>query len=80
MSALLLSANEMRELTGYLRAHDQVKWLRQRGWVFDQDARGAPKVAREHFLRQMGGVESKPSRRPQLRLNAAPTKIKSSSA
>ena len=34
MSALFLTPPDIQALTGYQRAHDQIRWLRQRAFVF----------------------------------------------
>lgn len=52
---LLLTDDEVREVTGYKRAADQRKWLTSRGWAFEISASGKPKVLRAHAEERMGG-------------------------
>lgn len=52
---LFLTAEELHELTGYQVAKYQVAWLRARGWRFEQNAAGAPIVARAYMERRMVG-------------------------
>lgn len=52
---LFLSAEEIVELTGYRLAKFQVAWLRKRGWRFETNAAGAPRIARAYFERKMVG-------------------------
>lgn len=68
---MLLSDEDIQSLTGAKRPSDQARWLGEHGWTYVLDIRGRPRVATEHFLRQMGGVDSQgPRRQPQLRLHA----------
>lgn len=52
---LFLTADELIELTGYRIARYQVAWLRNRGWRFETNAAGAPRVARAYLERKMVG-------------------------
>lgn len=52
---LFLTEPELTELTGYRVARYQVAWLTNRGWKFETNAAGAPRVARAHFERKMVG-------------------------
>lgn len=70
---MLLTDDDIQQLTGAKRPSDQARWLSQHGWTFVLDIRGRPRVATEHFLRQMGGIDSRQPRKPQLRLNATPS-------
>jgi hypothetical protein len=54
-SDLFLNAIEVFDLTGYRLAKYQVAWLRRRGWRFETNAAGAPRVARAYFERKMVG-------------------------
>lgn len=51
---LLLTNDELYELTGYKRACDQITWLRARGWRFELNRIGRPRVDREYYRQQMG--------------------------
>lgn len=55
-----LSAAELHELTGRQIAKYQVAWLRARGWRFETNAAGAPRVARAYFERRMVGEAAAP--------------------
>ena len=52
---LFLQPDELHELTGYVRQHEQVKWLAARRWKFETNAAGAPRVARAYFERKLVG-------------------------
>jgi hypothetical protein len=61
---MFLTADELRELTGYRRPSKQIEWLRERHWRFELNAAGHPRVARAYLERRMvaregaGAVES----------------------
>lgn len=55
MSSLFLAPSELQELTGYKYAKSQKQWLKNRGWRFEEDAAGRPKVLRAHLESKMGG-------------------------
>lgn len=69
---IFLTADELRELTGYQVARCQIEWLRSRAWRFETNAAGAPKVARAYFERRMVGeaVAAEPEE-PGIRPNFA---------
>lgn len=50
---MLLSPQELRDLTDRARAADQIAWLRSRGWRFEVSATGRPKVAKAEYERRM---------------------------
>lgn len=54
---LFLLPEELHELTGYIRQHEQVKWLVARRWKFETNAAGAPRVARAYFERRLVGEQ-----------------------
>lgn len=54
-AALFLSKDELLELTGYRRPHEQRRWLQNRRWRFETNAAGAPRVARAYLERKMVG-------------------------
>jgi len=69
---MLLTDDQLTILTGAKRPSDQARWLQDHGWTYVLDIRGRPRVAVDHFLRQMGGVsDSGRERQPQLRLEDA---------
>lgn len=47
-----LSRDEVRELTGYIRPADQIRWLRRQGLLFWINARGRPVVPRDAVAAQ----------------------------
>ena len=59
---LLLTADELRALTGTKQAKRQADWLKARGWVFEAPTRrGAPpKVGRAYAEARMAGRQATP--------------------
>lgn len=56
MSAeLFLTGDELEQLTGYRRAHEQRRWLEKRRWLHETNAAGVPRVARAYFERRLVG-------------------------
>jgi Domain of unknown function (DUF4224) len=53
---MFLTAEELRELTGFARSANQLQWLRENGWKFAEDAQRRPKVARSYFELRLGSV------------------------
>lgn len=51
---MLLTTDELHDLTGYKVAKLQIKWLRDRGWRFELNRLGQPRVDREYYRQQMG--------------------------
>lgn len=51
---MFLTDDELFELTGYKSAQKQVKWLINRGWVYQLNRIGRPKVDREYCRSKMG--------------------------
>lgn len=56
--SLLLTRDELCELTGYVQTASQFRWLTDRGWRHEVGGDGRPKVARAEYERRMLG--SKP--------------------
>lgn len=52
---MILSATDIKDLTGYVRASAQMRWLKDNGWRFTVNALGAPIVAQAEFTRHMVG-------------------------
>jgi hypothetical protein len=52
---VILAPSDIKQLTGYVRATAQVRWLRRHGWRFTVNALGAPVVAQAEFNRHMVG-------------------------
>lgn len=55
-----LTPEEMTTLTGYARRNGQILWLRERGWRFELDRDGNPRVARAYMERRMVGDTDQP--------------------
>lgn len=51
---MLITDEELYELTGYKSGKGQAEWLRQRGWIFEMNRLGRPKVDREYYRSKMG--------------------------
>ena len=67
--SLMLSEDELRELTGYRQPKRMAEWLTERGWVFEPGRRSQPpKVDRAYYLARMSGKAATP-RRPAPRLD-----------
>lgn len=54
MTPLLLTADELAELTGYVRPFDQRKWLTENDIVHRVRADGRPVVSRAHVEQRLG--------------------------
>lgn len=63
---LVLSQEELVELTDYRRPADQRRWLSERGIPYWTGASGRPKVLRENLTVAEGGNSR--GRQPRLRL------------
>jgi hypothetical protein len=51
---MLITDDELVDLTGYKSAKSQVEWLRARSWIFELNRLNRPKVDREYYRRKMG--------------------------
>lgn len=51
---MLITDDELVELTGYKYGKGQAEWLRARGWIFELNRLGRPKVDREYYRSKMG--------------------------
>lgn len=53
---MILPGSQIIELTGYVRASAQIRWLQRHGWRFTVNGLGKPVVAVAEFNRhQVGG-------------------------
>lgn len=52
---MLLSPEEIAELTDRPQPKRQIEWLTVHGWVFEIGAAGLPKVSRAYYEQRMGG-------------------------
>lgn len=68
--SLLLTAQELRELTGFSKPSKMASWLESRAWVFEPPLKRGevPKVSRAYFLARMSGQVQSP-RRARLNLD-----------
>lgn len=55
MEPMFLSKDEVIELTGYKVPALQCRWLRDRGWVFEQNRNNRPIVGRGYAKSRLGG-------------------------
>lgn len=65
---MFLTGEELKELTGFVRAAKQLEWLRTNGWKFAEDAQRRPKVARTYFELRLGCIAA-----PDARVEGAPS-------
>lgn len=71
--AMFLTADELRELTGYKLSTCQMRWLSNHGWQFEVSQIGRPIVGRAYARQKLGFVDSatKPYRpEPKMNLDA----------
>jgi hypothetical protein len=73
---LLLTPDELEQITGRKLPKKQVEWLLAKHWQFEVNARGAPVVARTYAEARLSGISAMPQvtrqRRPNFEaLNAA---------
>jgi hypothetical protein len=66
---IFLTDDELAALTGYKRGAEQAAYLRRKGWRFEQNAAGAPRVARAYFERRMVGEVTSEAPAPPARHN-----------
>jgi hypothetical protein len=61
---LLLTREELEELTGTRQPKRMTAWLTERGWVHDagNGRSGTPKVDRTYYLARMSGTAHRPVR------------------
>ncbi len=55
MLPIYLTIEELREVTGRVKASAQIRWLRSQGFTVLARADGRPLVSRSHFEAMMGG-------------------------
>lgn len=63
MPPLLLTDDELRALTGFVRPSKQIEWLRREGFTFRIGADGHPRVDRGHYCKLMGVADIAAHRR-----------------
>lgn len=62
---MFLTAEELRDLTGYQKPAMQKKWLAARAWAYEVNAAGHPKVLRALVEKRMGISAAAPAARRQ---------------
>lgn len=60
---MFLSEDDLHDLTGYVRAHEQKRWLIRHGLQFVENAAGHPRVLKSVVEAKLGGASVKPTRR-----------------
>lgn len=68
MEAMLLSPEEIAELTGYCYPSKQTTWLRENGYIYEVGGDGKPKLLRTYVYSGLGGVVEQSSPEPKLHL------------
>lgn len=58
MEPLFLSKDEIAKLTGYKLPAHQCRWLKERGWVFEQNGNKRPIVGRSYAKSRLGGSDA----------------------
>ena len=63
-----LTAEEVAELTGFVRPAAQKRWLSENDFSFVEGGDGRPKVLEEVVLSRLGARQAKKDKGPRLRL------------
>lgn len=63
---MILAAQEIQQLTGYIRPSAQIRWLQRHGIRYKVNALGAPVVAIAEFNRVFVGGASNRNQLPDL--------------
>jgi hypothetical protein len=61
---MIIARADLRDITGYVRASAQARWLRHHGWRFTVNALGEPIVALAEFNRHMVGGKAAKNQEP----------------
>jgi hypothetical protein len=56
LPSVLLTPEELAEITGARRSADQLAWLRENGWVYALSKRGDPRVGRLYANLRLAGI------------------------
>lgn len=67
---MLLTAEELTELTGYCRPSCQIRWLRDNRWPMAVGGDARPKVLRSVLQARLGDNPTPAANEPNLRLCA----------
>ena len=57
---MFMSKEELHELTGFRNRPGQIRWLSERGYRFELDRSGRPRVLRQAIVAALGGAEEQP--------------------
>ena len=63
---MILAPSDLRDLTGYVRASAQARWLRKHGWKFTINGLGMPVVAQAEFNRHLVGGRAAKNQEPNF--------------
>lgn len=63
---MFMTAEEVAELTGYVKPKSQIDWLEANRYGFAIGGDGRPKVLRDVVIARLGGMQKKKG--PELRL------------
>jgi hypothetical protein len=63
---VILPRSDLKDLTGYVRASAQARWLRRHGWRFTVNGLGEPIVAVAEFNRHMVGGKAAKNQEPDF--------------
>ena len=63
---MFLTANQLKDLTGYRKPALQRRWLAENGYSFDVRADGRPVVSRTHYENRHEGPTVRQRTRPNL--------------
>lgn len=69
-ASLLLTPDEVEQVTGRKSKKHQVQWLTAKHWQFEVNARGVPIIARSYAETRLSGITPEPqstrTRRPNF--------------
>jgi hypothetical protein len=63
---MIMPRSDIKDLTGYVRASAQARWLRLHGWRFTVNGLGEPIVAVAEFNRHMVGGKASKNQEPDF--------------
>jgi len=63
---MFLTAEEMHQLTGYELPSWQRRWLKSKGWKFEEARGGYPVVLRSYAVSRLSAADSKASWTPNI--------------
>lgn len=66
---MFLTADDLRELTGYAHGQRQIAWLKAHGWRYEQSRSGRPVVLAKH-AEEMLMAGQQQHRAPKMNLAA----------